>query len=61
MRGFRLRIALLALGVVFGYGSAIAHGFGHHHCYGSHHHGRWDRDFGGGDDYDQPQKPGPSK
>ena len=29
MRRFHIRIALLALGVVLGYGSAIAH-YGHH-------------------------------
>jgi hypothetical protein len=37
MRGFRIRIALLALGVLFGYGSAIAHysrqrDHSHHRC-----------------------------
>ncbi|HKP60464.1 MAG TPA: hypothetical protein VJV78_27245 [Polyangiales bacterium] len=37
MRGFRIRIALLALGVLLGYGSALAHsghhrGHSHHHC-----------------------------
>ena len=37
MTRYRLRIALLALGVVFGYGSAIAHythhrGHFHHRC-----------------------------
>jgi hypothetical protein len=35
MTRYQLRIVLLALGVVFGYGSAIAHGFRHHD--GSHH------------------------
>ncbi|HKU43259.1 MAG TPA: hypothetical protein VJR89_34095 [Polyangiales bacterium] len=35
--GFRIRIALLALGVLFGYGSAIAH-FSHHRDYSRHHH-----------------------
>jgi hypothetical protein len=38
MRPFNLRIVLLALGVVFGYGSAIAHGF-HHQADWHHHHG----------------------
>jgi hypothetical protein len=37
MTRFQLRIAILALGVVFGYGSAIAHGF-HHHDDDWHHH-----------------------
>jgi hypothetical protein len=34
MNGFNLRITLLALGVLFGYGSAIAHMGDHHqgHC-----------------------------
>ncbi len=36
MTRFQLRIVLLAFGVVFGYGSAIAHGFRHHDA--SHHH-----------------------
>lgn len=37
MHGFRIRIALLALGVLFGYGSAIAHAF-HARDYHHHHH-----------------------
>jgi hypothetical protein len=40
MTRYQLRIVLLALGVVFGYGSAVAHGFRHHDD--SHHH-RHDR------------------
>lgn len=36
MSRYHLRLLLLGLGVVFGYGSAIAH-FGHHH---GHHHFR---------------------
>jgi hypothetical protein len=35
MTRFNIRIALLALGVLFGYGSAIAHYGGHRHH--SHH------------------------
>ena len=32
MRRYDIRIALLGLGVLFGYGSAIAHfAYGHHH------------------------------
>ena len=43
MRRYRLRIALLTLGVVFGYGSAIAHAV-HHHYYDHHdHHGPFHR------------------
>jgi hypothetical protein len=38
MTRFQIRIVLLALGVVFGYGSAIAHGFGHHADDWHHHH-----------------------
>jgi hypothetical protein len=34
-RRFPLRIVFLAMGVVFGFGSAIAHGMH------SHHHGHW--------------------
>ena len=37
MRRYRLRIVLLSLGVVLGYGSAIAHAIGHHHHHGHHH------------------------
>jgi hypothetical protein len=37
MRRFPLRVVLLALGVLFGYGSAFAH-MGHHHgCHGHAH------------------------
>lgn len=43
MTRYRLRIVLLALGVVLGYGSAIAHGFHHHHGTGWHdRHGHRD-------------------
>jgi hypothetical protein len=35
MIGYRLRIALLSLGVLFGFGSAFGH-FGSHH--GDYHH-----------------------
>jgi hypothetical protein len=49
MRGYRLRIALLSLGVLFGYGSAVAH-FTHRHY--NRHHGHHDdtceHDFGWG-------------
>ena len=39
MRRYRLRIALLTLGVVLGYGSAIAHAIRHQdHHYGYQHH-----------------------
>jgi hypothetical protein len=38
MRNFQLRVVILALGVVFGYGSAIAHGFRHHGDDQHHHH-----------------------
>ncbi|MET0387495.1 MAG: hypothetical protein ABW321_16110 [Polyangiales bacterium] len=59
MRGYRIRIALLTLGVMFGYGSAIARGFyGHGHCHHHHgHHGYGGRDFHWDDDYDHPDKP----
>jgi hypothetical protein len=40
MTRYQLRIVLLALGVVFGYGSAIAHGFRHHDTSHHHHHDR---------------------
>jgi hypothetical protein len=43
---YRLKIVLLALGVVLGYGSAIAHAahwHGYHtmHCHDGHHAGSW--------------------
>lgn len=38
MTRYQLRIVILALGVVFGYGSAIAHGFSHHDRDYHHHH-----------------------
>ena len=34
---YRIRITLLALGVVFGYGSAIAHLTGHSHSWHGRH------------------------
>jgi hypothetical protein len=37
MTRFQVRIVILALGVVFGYGSAIAHGFRHHGDDGHRH------------------------
>lgn len=42
MRRYRLRIALLTLGVVFGYGSAVAHVLHHHHHH-DHHDGPYFR------------------
>jgi len=44
MTGSRFRIGLLALGVVFGFGSAFAHMHGHHHCggYNDHDRGHWE-------------------
>ncbi|MEY4575749.1 MAG: hypothetical protein RL701_452 [Pseudomonadota bacterium] len=48
MRGYRIRIALLALGAVVGYSSAFAQTMhARHHC-----HGHGGRDFGWGRDYD---------
>ena len=38
-----LRIVLLSLGVLFGFGSAIAHGVHSHHHYGHCHHDDHDR------------------
>ena len=38
MAHYRLKIALLALGVVLGYGSAFAH-FSHRHDWAGHGHG----------------------
>lgn len=45
MRRVPLRIVLLSLGVVFGFGSAIAHGMhGHNHAWHGHcHHDDRDR------------------
>ena len=40
MRRVPLRIVLLSLGVVFGFGSAIAHGFHSH----DHHYRHWHDD-----------------
>ena len=39
MTRFRLRIVLLALGVVFGYGSAFVHAYHHHGDAWHHRHG----------------------
>ena len=49
MRRYPVRVALLTLGVLLGYGSAIAHyGFGYrfgHDCHHHHaHHGHWDHE-----------------
>ena len=50
----RVRIVLLALGVVFGYGSAIVH-FNHHRGDHRQHHGQcWD-------DEDRSRPDGPPK
>jgi hypothetical protein len=44
MFGYRLRIALLSLGVLFGFGSAFGHfahrhgDYHHHECGSDHHH-----------------------
>ena len=46
--GYRFKIALLALGVLFGYGSAIAHA-GHSHNDRVHCHGGWFGDAGESD------------
>ena len=43
MRHHRLRIILLSLGVLFGFGSAF--GFSHHHCH--HDDGDYDRGHAG--------------
>jgi len=52
MRGYRLRIALLSLGVLLGYGSAAKHYLrGEHHS--RHCPERAGRDFGRGADYDR--------
>jgi hypothetical protein len=60
MRGYHFKVALLTLGVLFGFGSAIAryaygyemgpgcHGWHHgHHGYHHHHHHDGDCDSGG--------------
>jgi hypothetical protein len=38
MDRYRLRIVLLSLGVLFGFGSAFAHFSGYRHHHRSHHH-----------------------
>jgi hypothetical protein len=54
MRRYRIRIALLALGAIVGYGSAFAQGLhGHHH----HCHASGERDFGWGRDYHDEREP----
>jgi hypothetical protein len=44
MTRYKLRIALLTLGVVFGYGSALAHALGYGPLFSghSHHHCAWE-------------------
>jgi hypothetical protein len=54
MRGYRIRIALLALGVLFGYGSAIRHlAYGHHRGHCAFH------DYADHDTPERPAKPVP--
>jgi hypothetical protein len=54
MRGYRFRIALLALGVLFGYGSAIRHlAYGHGHWqHRAHEHCAFHDS-----DHDTPERP----
>jgi hypothetical protein len=49
LRGYRIRIALLALGVLFGYGSAVRH-FSYGHAHWHHEHCGWA-------DHDTPERP----
>jgi hypothetical protein len=65
MRAFRFRIALLALGAVFGFGSGIRHltheYYYHSHSHRSHEHCFGGRDFGDSDDYDDRGDQRPSR